>query len=421
MANRSPGVYKLIELSIVNFQGKRIDVSASFDKFDIQIDLFNSCMHGSVMIKDKGDFQQNIPLIGEELLYVKFRVDEHAPIYSLYFYIYQLNDKEKTGEDGFNYTLSFCSIELLNNRNTSISESFYDLSISTAIKNIFQKISKKRLTIENTSNKIRYIAPSISPFEIINYMSARSVSSKYPNSGSYVFYEDLLGFNYKTVDSMFDGKIKAEYYFNHKSYINNNFDYQYYTIDKWRVEQHYNILDNLNKGMYGSTTHSLNPFTREYKPNVYNYFNNSDYMKTNHIETTNPQNSLQTSKFMFKDASDNFIKFRLIDDFQSNKEKKIGVRYSQLNQITNAYKLVLQVPGNTDLFVGDLINLNYLNYSIDNDKIQFDRYLKGKYLITSVRHMFTQKEMKTVIEIIKDSYYSNHESNDRIGMISTQG
>lgn len=414
---RHAGQYKLKELTLTNFKGKKVDVKASLIKMDIQTDLFNNCMHGSVQLRDKGNFIQNIPIIGEELLTITIQADNEQKPKSFTFYIFQNENVEIQGKDTFNYTLYFASIELLNNRSLSVSEGFKNINTTKMIEKMFDRISKKQLNTENTSNSLNYVAPNISPLEIINYVCSRSISNKNPNAASYVFYEDLNGFNFKTIDSLMVEKPKFTYEFNHKSESNTDFSTEYYSVNSWKVDQHFNILDNINKGMYGSTTYALDPFTREFKKYVYNYFSKKDYMKTTHIESANPQNKLHTSQFMFKEVADNYNKFGMVGSHQNGKLEKLGIRYSQINQLTNSYKLILEIPGNSDLYAGDMLQIEYLNYSTDHEKEKKDLFVKGKYIVMATRHIFTQVEYQMVVEVVKDSFYNDHEKYDRVGMI----
>lgn len=414
MSNRKPGIYSLSDITIINYEGRSVDIKATLINFDVQSDLFNTCLHGTLTIQDSGDFQQNLPLIGEETLQIKFKSNKDEEPTIMNFYIYSLVDKIKRGEDGFEYKLNFCSIELLQNRALNLSESFYKLNASDIVKRCFNRISNKPINIEPTANTLNYISPSISPFEIINYMATRSISKNFPNTGTYVFYEDIKGFNYRTMDSMISSEPKAEYSFSHKNQISTDMDTEFYTVNSWEITQHYDILDGLNKGGYGATTRILDPFTRSYGVKTFNIFSDDDYNKVEHINK-DKASSLHSSRFKFTQAPGNFIKFRMVDNI-ADKENIMGARYTQINRITNSYKLVLEIPGNNNITTGDTITLNYLNHS--SDKSKHDLYLQGKYLIIAIRHIFNTTEYHMILEVIKDSYHNNHEEVDRISLIS---
>lgn len=414
MANRKPGQYSLSAIYIINYAGTPIDIKAAMVEMDIQSDLFNTCLHGTLTVKDSGDFQQNVPLVGEEKLTISYQMDKESEKIEKTFYIYSLVDKIKRSEDSFEYKLNFCSIELLNNRSTSLSESFFRSSPDTIVKKCLSRISTKNINIEKSANTIDYIAPTVSPFEVINYMTSRTISEKYPNTGTYVFYEDMKGFNFKTIDSMLVAEPVVTYNFNHKTQTNTDINEEFYSISKWEVTQHYDVLDSLNKGAYGATTRILDPFTRDYGVKTFNMLDVNDYKKIEHIDK-DVKNSLHTSKFNFTSASASFIKFRMVYGTE-DKENIIGARYSQINRITNGYKMAAQIPGNDALKTGDIITLNYLNYSKD-EKNAMDLFLQGNYLIVAMRHFFTPTEYQMALELVKDSYYNNHEDYDRTKLI----
>ena len=91
--------------------------------------------------------------------------------------------------------------------------------------------------------------------------------------------------------------------------------------------------------------------------------------------------------------------------------------FLELNIITKSYKLTLEIPGNSDLYAGDVISVDFLNYSSDNDKEKKDLYVKGNYIVMATRHIFTQSEYQTVLEAVKDSFYNDHEKYDGTGMV----
>lgn len=416
ITNRKVGSYDLESITIINYRGNSVDIKSSVITFNIQAEIFNTTLHGELVLKDSNDFSQNLPLIGEEFLKIEFKKPGITEKTTLLFYIYSLVDKIKRSDNAFEYVLNFCSLELLKNRGESISESFNNIEVSDMVEKILSRITKKNISIEDTSTKLNYIAPNISPFEIINYLTSRTISKKYTNSGSFVFYEDFNGFHFRTIDSMLTSSPVVTYSFEHKTFVNNDINNELYTINKWKIDQHYDILDNLNKGGYGINTKILNPFTRKYTNKTFSVLSEEDYNSINNLDN-NYKNALHDNNtFLFANSPNNINKFRMTyNDY--NKEYIIGQRYVQLNQISNGYKLIAQIPGNLEINIGDVINLEYKNHSVD--KRETDLYLSGKYLITAIKYHFSNLEFHMVIEIIKDSYNNNHNEYNRITLIGT--
>ncbi len=104
--NRKVGEYELDNITISNFRGNAVDIKVSMIDFNIQTDIFNTTMHGELRIKDSGDFQQNLPLIGEEILKLEFKKEGVSKKIKLLFYVYSLVDKIKRSEDAFEYVLN---------------------------------------------------------------------------------------------------------------------------------------------------------------------------------------------------------------------------------------------------------------------------------------------------------------------------
>lgn len=412
-ANRFPGQYTLKQLTLINFRGNAIDIKAALISVDIQLDIFNSTMHGTLKIQDKSDFQQNFPLIGEEKLIIEFATDKAAGYISLEFYIYRKANVSPNGDRAFIYEMPFSSTEFLRNQETLIRTSFHKRTITDIVATTLKKITAKKLTIDDTLGTISFIPPSIHPFEVINYCLPRAISKAFPNGAGYIFYEDLNGFNFRTIESLHKGNA-LKYTFDNKNVVNSDFNKELYTVTNYNIIQQFNVLDNMSKGMYGTRTYDINPYTREYGIIDYNYFSD-DYKKTEHIDSNNTNHSVHTSLFQFKNAYKGHQRCYPTYGFQ-NKSKNIGVRYSQLNQITNGLKLIIEVAGNTEINVGKIIQLDYPNNSIAKDQ-SLDLYMRGKYLVTAVRHILTGSELTTVMELSKDDYYDNHENNNRVGML----
>lgn len=411
--NRFPSKYILKTLNLINYKGITIDIKQALIDIDLQFDIFNSTVHGVLRLKDKADFQQNFPLIGEERIEIEFGTDGESGFTKYKFYAYQQADKVPFGNDAFTYSLPFVSEDFMRNEETVIRQSFYKTNIANIIDTVIKKVSTKKVYIDETINQISFIPPSIKPFEVINYCLPRCISKQYPNSAGYVFYEDINGYNVKTIDSLYHGTA-IPYKFSKKNYASNDFNNEMYSVSNYEIIQHYNVLDNMVKGMYGSTVYELNPFTRTYTKNTYDYF--SEYNKTEHLSSNNPKLKLHTSTFSFPNTFKGLIKSYPTYGYQ-DKAKRIATRMSQLNQISNGLKMIIEVPGNTELNVGGLIELSYPSYTGHEDQT-LDLFLSGKYLITSVRHILTVEDFSSSLEIIKDSYTNDHEQYNRTGLLA---
>ena len=57
-----------------------------------------------------------------------------------------------------------------------------------------------------TSNNFKFVAPNMRPFDFINSVGKRCLSKEYNYAPTFLFYETIKGFWFRTIDSMMDTK-----------------------------------------------------------------------------------------------------------------------------------------------------------------------------------------------------------------------
>ena len=88
--------------------------------------------------------------------------------------------------------------------------------------------------------------------------------------------------------------------------------------------------------------------------------------------------------------------------YETHEEKYSFQRRSMMQQI-NAFSVEIIVPGNSDITVGDIMELDTVIYRT-SDK---DKYLSGRYLVTSVHHLITNGNYTSIVTISRDSLKSD--------------
>lgn len=96
-----------------------------------------------------------------------------------------------------------------------------------------------------------------------------------------------------------------------------------------------------------------------------------------------------------------------------------------LSSFFNNIRVVVDVAGNSELRVGSIITLDVpSNTDIDIQQATKERFLKGKYLIASIKHSFHYGTggYRSVLELVKDSIdYSIEDSSELFDRISSDG
>ena len=98
----------------------------------------------------------------------------------------------------------------------------------------------------------------------------------------------------------------------------------------------------------------------------------------------------------------------------NNISKTIMSRKSKLAELTQGVSVLIQVHGTTQLNVGAMVNFNLPITGAKHSGEDSDKYLSGKYLIKTLRHMFdfTEKKHTCAMTLVKDSISSELPMND---------
>ena len=114
----------------------------------------------------------------------------------------------KHGNEGTNselVTLHFASPEMLRNIRTRVSKSYTD-TIDNIVRDLLENESYidtgKEITIEPTAGIRRIVSPNTNPYQLIKKL-AREAESKEYNSPHYLFYENIFGIHFRSIESLY--------------------------------------------------------------------------------------------------------------------------------------------------------------------------------------------------------------------------
>lgn len=396
----------LIEL--VNFAGASFDITNVFTRVEIEEDIFSSSLMGRLTISESQDFQQNFPLIGEERFRIKFRTHDDMKWRELEFYCYGAADKMPVGQK-ICYTLHFTSEEYLSSRSKRLSAPIVAQPAEKVIENMLKNDlgSKKKLISSKTADPITFIPTYIHPFELASSLMSRSRGAKYGDYG-FVFFESTDGFHFQSIDELIS-ETPVDYTFNNRAGVLQVED-TLHTINKHQVDEVHNILDRIVNGSYGTETIVFDPLKRKATSSRFDYFDDKDYGALNNTAGQSPTKRMQTTTFPFKEAEQRMV---IVDNGVRSAGR--GARYARLNWLDCGFKMRVEIPGNSELRVGDTINAKWPSQDgndIEQKHAPDDRFVAGKYLNISMMHIIekdsTPKYTQSC-EWVRDSFERGHE------------
>mgnify|MGYP001430377819 FL=1 len=428
------GEYLLEECRIITTSGKRFDIKPIVEEINIFENIYTSAISGNITVKDATNIVTNFPIVGEERLVLKIQTPQSKPEpdttidYTLSpLMIYKVNLQEGDGENAQIVSLQFGSIEGFRNNTCKVSQSY-----SGQPSQIVEKIlrdgtylrSKKTFYYEPTANNVKVVFPNIRPFNCIKHLSKISNSQINNSSPSYLFYETTKGYHFRTFDSICREEPKFQFKENIGAQLNDqgivdvqaNLD----TIVNYQIVSSRDTNKNIQSGMLSSKLITHDVYNKKLDLYKYDYLSNFD--RDIHPDNGESQPIITEAKdpdtlkgltehedtklFVVSTASGYSFSEGENYPYQSdNKNQTLQRGLSRKEQFDKGLTLNVEINGQTFIQAGDKINLDIgAQSALTDDKL--DKNLSGGYVVTHLRHTFTQSSQlkhKIIMRVAKDS------------------
>ena len=183
-------------------------IARRIDKM-IQVNIFSNGLQATLTITDQNNLISNMPIVGQEFVSLKLETPGVGVIdYTDNIFCVQKVSSRKGFSVGSEvYEINLISPEALRNNRTRVSKSFTgtDSEIVTKILKDEKLINtKKQIHVDETNRIRKYVAPNTRPNDFINYLTREATSKIYNGSPHYFFYENIRGFNFRVLDSLYD-------------------------------------------------------------------------------------------------------------------------------------------------------------------------------------------------------------------------
>jgi hypothetical protein len=432
--------YNLISLNFLGSNFPVVDLQPLMLELSYFEDIFSNVVSGQVVINDALGMIENLEIHGNEYVRMAFAKDGSKLIIDKIFRVYKISSRTKTSSPNDEvYVIHFCSDELILSSQYKISKSYKNQNISQIVNDILKvklKVSDDKYdprNIETTKGQYSFIVPNFSPFEAINWLSMYAQSASPGTIGSdMILYEDKDGFNFKSLQSLFQQNPYFLYEYRPKNMTLNNHlnesSKQVFNVIGYEFINSFNSLENISRGTYANRVLTVDPLLRRY---AYVDFNYKDYAKN--AEQLNKHEIVNNLKNRFGDTlyetPQSCYKLAITNKGQTNieyikgkpdsvskdisSETFLTQRKAQLS-LANYTKIKLSIAGDPNITVGKTINFDLFSISptSKNETKDLDKFYSGKYLVTAIRHIIKTGEYITILEIAKDSVPTQYSSVD---------
>jgi len=442
--------YLLEECKLHTIGGLELDLRDLVVGVNIYEDIFNNSITGDISFIDTNNVLGNAKIVGQEKLALKLATPDGSDNYDrlnsidfteMPFYVYKVNASNTINDRTQGYTISFTTAEIIRNGQIRVSQSFKGEPVEDMIKKVIRGDellkSKKELFFEPTKNNYKLVAPNMRPFDFINMVARISQSNLYDNSSTYLFYETIKGYYFRTLDGMMDRKNPRMIYRETTPNVLNDDGVQdlianLQNILSYSVVSATDTLSNQRAGMYASKYLELDFYNKEFKTYEYDYV--KEFPKNIHVDEHNKYGSakapvvseaIDDHGYKLSQYPDAVFHMQSIDKTpdnplmtpmhlegsekpynQMNTEYWLQTRKSRFSQISSALTIRVEVPGNTSVQAGDLIGLEILNRASTSEE-KYDETLTGRYLVRRLHHVFekTGQQVKHTVhmECVRDT------------------
>jgi hypothetical protein len=427
-----PQDYSLDSILVVTSLGQTLDLRHVMQGLIYYEDLYSNCITGQIIINDGTGYISMYNFCGMEYLTLAFSKPgiENSQVKKT-FRVFKIDNRKMVNEQNENYVIHFCSEENVISEQYKVSKSYKNKKIHEMVEDIVYNKLKvlpekfDTVNIEKTKNLRDIIVPNLKPFEAINWLCTHAISENPKTLGSpYLFYENFFGYNFKSLQSLFDSEVYGEYKYEPKNVTtsedrrvidlqasrNNILSYEPVSV--------FDTLNMINSGGYANRMITIDPLRLtfdevnfDYKkyfenakklnefdllPIAENRFNrtaNTTYDSMLKMVTTNTGQTTYNQYIKTNDPSVRDIEI----------EKTIPFRAAQLAHINyHRYKLLLS--GDPKMTVGSVITVNIPDLAILPEGKPLDKFYSGKYLVTAVKHSIdVDNRFMTLVEVSKES------------------
>ena len=437
------GEYNLDVCTLITSKGISINLLHTIVQIDIFEEIFKTGITGSIVVADTNGIIQEGQVLGQDYLRLKVSTpsleNDNAKSSIDYvddtFIIYRIGTKFDVSKNAEVFELSFMTPEALMNTRTRISRSFTNTN-SEIVEQILLSPniidSRKKLFIEPSIGIRKYIVPNKRPYDFINQLCNDSISQT-NGSPHYVFFENTKGIHFQTLQSLYKEPVIGEFHDGDVGSLQNegstkvrDIEQEYKRALLYEPNPTNDMLFNIMSGLMGSTNIEYNLFHKKYTLTTYGYFDNfKDYDRINGRDRNldNPiYNDGSIDDFGhnvgdFKNARIFLHPINVNDDnlgdanyynsttstysySPNRKAKTVSQRQSKVFELNSTISATLKVNGHTNLAAGQCINM-----SRPSSKGGLDEEFSGKFMITKLRHTFSQSTRKHEVSmmIAKDS------------------
>ena len=362
---------------------------------------------------------EGLPLVGTEdfKLEMKDNNDKKLKVNMV------VNSMTPLYEDGSKnvINLNLVSEEFLRNEmGESRLRSRFNGNISDNIEKIFKDRlkTKKPLDIERTSNDYNFLGNGRKPYYILNILSKQSIpEGGEDGSAGFLFFETADGYQFKSIDKLFDKQQKKSYVFNNSTDAKEGIPAGYDgKILQHQADSSINVQSKMNMGAYKTKLVMFDPYNCKY---VVEEKTADEAVEKKKVKLAGKKLPKFNAKFDSSNKDFTRTTFMMIDsgtlpsgatEEQIKENQKDNFKSAQtLNQAIRRYNqlfssmMQITIAGDFSLHAGDVIFVDIFSVKGEKDDT-VNKESGGLYIIADLCHYVDSAGTYTKLNLARDSF-----------------
>ena len=362
---------------------------------------------------------EGLPLVGTEdfKLEMKDNNDEKLKVNMV------INSMTPLYEDGSKNVINvnLVSEEFLRNEmGESRCRSRFNGNISDNIEKIFKDRlkTKKPLDIERTSNDYNFLGNGRKPYYMLNLLSKQSIpEGGEDGSAGFLFFETADGYQFKSIDKLFDKQQKKSYVFNNSTDAKEGIPAGYDgKILQHQADSSINVQSKMNMGAYKTKLVMFDPYNCKY---VVDEKTADEAVEKKKVKLAGkglpvfnekfktPTKDFTRTTFMMIDsgtlpsgATEDQIKENQKDNFKAAQTLNQAIR--RYNQLFSSM-MQITIAGDFSLHAGDVIFVDIFSVKGEKDDT-VNKESGGLYIIADLCHYVDSAGTYTKLNLARDSF-----------------
>lgn len=443
-----------------------LDITNLVVQLDIYESMYEPFIKGSLLVVDSLSLISTLPMIGDETLELRAFIPHpyfvNDPI-EFTARIVAVRDMTIANMRTASYTIEFVSKEMISNISRRVRKGWINTPISDMARDIYDLYLKetfqgKPFEVDPTLGLRTLVVPNMHPAVALAMLAheAKSDSIRTDDNGTeiftgfdsktsnYIFYEDLKGFHFKTLDGiMYKNKLKIgqtnellQFFLRDQNLLqdkqreNTNWRMSSFTnmpmdwakIIDYKFLHFYDRVREIKSGKFENKVLIIDPIKQVYRESTLTHeigfedgieqISNGVGLRTTHSDSVfmklnqDPRNigDSHIRMVLAREDHNDGIPANQRPDFLNH----LIMSFAQLNSVM----LNMTVPGNTKIRPGEIIAVNFPEFGGTDDVLGKSHRLlsrgkdaPGYFLVTYVRHVYNKSGGYNLsLELVKNAY-----------------